>query len=96
MRQDQLALAAELLNMNQELASERAGDVGDGIVRLSSHIRGLGSVLVGPDLSVMFFPSYISTEQALQIWKTGKRTPRESFDALHTLEDGTRRPQSER
>ena len=94
MRKDQIELAAELLNMTPELAESRAYDARDGIIRVSSDIRGLGSVLVGPDLSVMFFPSSVFPDQALELWDSGKRTPRESFDVLHVGKDGTRRPMS--
>ena len=69
--------------MDPELAASRAYDVRDGIIRVSSDIRGVGTVLVGPDLSVLFFASYISLEEALEVWNTGRRTPRESFAALH-------------
>ena len=92
MRKDQIAVAAELLNMDLELAESRAYDAGNGIIRVSSDIRGLGSVLVGPDLSAMFFPSSVFPEQALEIWDTGKRTPKESFAILHVGPDGMRRP----
>jgi hypothetical protein len=94
MRKDQIAVAAELLNMDPKLAESRAYDARDGIIRVSSDIRGLGSVLVGPDLSAMFFPSSVFPEQALEIWDTGKRTPKESFAVLHVGPDGTRRPPS--
>jgi hypothetical protein len=94
MRKDQIALAADLLNMDPALAESRAYDARDGIIRVSSDIRGLGSVLVGPDLSAMFFPSSVFPEEALEIWDTGKRTPKESFDVLHVGRDGTRRPPS--
>ena len=84
------------MNVSEDVAAERARDVRDGIIRLSSPVRGLGSVLVGPDLSVLFYASYIGSEEALMEWDKGTRTPRESFNALHTLKDGTRRPQDER
>jgi hypothetical protein len=71
------------LNISPEVAAERAYDVRDGIIRVSSDIRGVGSVLVGPDLSVLFFASYISPDQALDAWSSGRRTPREAFAALH-------------
>jgi hypothetical protein len=80
---DQIAVAAECLNLDPELAASRAYDVRDGIIRVSSDIRGVGTVLVGPDLSVLFFASYISLEEALDVWDTGRRTPKESFAALH-------------
>ncbi|BBX90952.1 hypothetical protein H5U98_06850 [Mycolicibacterium boenickei] len=83
MNQDQIALAAELLNMDPQVAAANAYDIRDDIMCTYSDIRGLGSVLVGPDLSVLFFASYVSPEQALQVWDTGRRTPRESFAALH-------------
>lgn len=83
MKQDQIAVAAECLNMDPELAASRAYDVRDGIIRVSSDIRGVGTVLVGPDLSVLFFASYISLEDALEVWDTGRRTPKASFAALH-------------
>lgn len=83
MKEDQIAVAAECLNTDPELATSRAYDVRDGIIRVSSDIRGVGTVLVGPDLSVLFFASYISLEEALAVWDTGRRTPKESFAALH-------------
>lgn len=83
--QDQIAVAAECLNMTPELAAGRAYDVRDGLVRVSSDIRGVGTVLVGPDLSVLFFTSYTSLEEALAAWDSGRRTPKESFAALHQL-----------
>jgi hypothetical protein len=89
-----VALAAELLNLGPEVANERTYDVRDGIIRVSSNIRGLGSVLVGPDLSVLFFASYIGPDEALEAWDSGLRTPKEEFELLHVLPDGTRMPQS--
>jgi hypothetical protein len=89
-----VALAAELLNMDPGLADRRVYDVRDGIIRLSSNIRGLGSVLVGPDLSALFFASYISLEDALQEWDAGRRTPQGEFAILHVEPDGSRRPPS--
>lgn len=83
MKQDQIALAAECLNMTPELAAVRVYDVRDGLVRVASDIRGAGAVLVGPDLSVLFFASHISLEEALAAWDSGRRTPKESFAALH-------------
>lgn len=83
MNQDQIALAAELLNMDPQVAEANAYDIRDGILCTYSDIRGLGSVLVGPDLSVLFFASYISPEQALEVWDAGRRTPKESFATLH-------------
>ena len=80
--QDQIAAAAECLNMDPELAAGRAYEVRDGIIRVSSDIRGVGTVLIGPDLSVLFFASYVSLEKALEVWDTGRRTQRESFAAL--------------
>lgn len=80
--------------MEEEAAAANAYNIRDGILCTYSNIRGLGSVLVGPDLSVMFFPSSIFPDQALEIWDTGKRTPRESFEVLHIGPDGTRRPPS--
>lgn len=82
MQQDQIAVAAECLNLDHEVAASRTYDVRDGIIRVSSDIRGVGTVLVGPDLSVLFFASYISLEEALEVWDTGRRTPKESFAAL--------------
>ncbi|MBN3457997.1 hypothetical protein [Mycolicibacterium mageritense] len=83
MTPEQVAVAAECLNMDVDVAGGRAYDVRDGIIRVSSDIRGVGSVLVGPDLSVLFFASFISPEEALDVWETGRRTPKESFAALH-------------
>lgn len=82
MNNEQIAVAAECLNLTPETAASRAYDVRDGIIRVSSDIRGVGTVLVGPDLSVLFFASYISLEEALDVWDTGRRTPMESFAAL--------------
>jgi len=82
---DQIAVAARCLNLDPEVAASRAYDVRDGIIRVSSDIRGVGTVLVGADLSVLFFASYISLEEALDVWDTGRRTPKESFAALHQL-----------
>lgn len=83
MTPEQIAVAAKCLNMDIETATQRAHDVRDGIIRLSSDIRGVGSVLIGPDLSALFFASFISPEQAMEAWKSGRRTPLDSFDALH-------------
>jgi hypothetical protein len=82
-KNDQIAVAAECLNLSPDVAAIRAYDVRDEIIRVSSDIRGVGTVLVGPDLSVLFFASYISLEEALDVWETGRRTPREAFAALH-------------
>ncbi|GAB1811351.1 hypothetical protein MUNTM_03880 [Mycobacterium sp. MUNTM1] len=94
MTPDQVALAAELLNMDPGLVADRARDMRDGIMGVSSDIRGVGSVLVGPDLGVLFYASYISPDDALKAWDQGVRTPRESFAVLHIGRDGTRRPPS--
>ena len=83
MKQEQIALAAELLNMDPQVAAGNAYAIRGDIMCTYSDIRGLGSVLVGPDLSVLFFASYISPEQALEAWDSGRRTPKESFVALH-------------
>lgn len=90
MTSEQIAVAAECLNLNLDVATSRAYDVEDGIIRVSSDIRGVGSVLVGPDLSVLFFASQVSPERAVEVWKSGRRTPLEHFDALRLH---TRRPQ---
>jgi hypothetical protein len=79
------------MNMDPQIAADRAYDVRDGLIRVSSDIRGVGTVLVGPDLSVLFFASYISLEEALEAWDSGNRTPKASFAALHIGPDGTRR-----
>ena len=83
MRFDQVALAAELLNMDPEIAASRAYDVRDGIIRVSSDVRGVGTVLVGMDMSVLFFASYLGIDDALKAWDAGERTAREKFAALH-------------
>lgn len=83
MKSDQIALAAELLDMDPEAAAANGYQIRGDILCTYSNIRGLGSVLVGPDLSVLFFASYITPEQALEVWDTGRRTPKESFAALH-------------
>lgn len=44
-----------------------------------------------PHLSVLFFASYISLEEALDVWDTGRRTPIESFAALRTPGSPTNR-----
>ena len=88
MKQEQVALAAQLLNMDPQVAAANSYAVRDNIMCTYSDIRGLGSVLIGPDLSVLFFASYISPEQALEAWDNGRRTPKESFAALHQ----TRKP----
>jgi hypothetical protein len=62
---DQIALAAECLNLDADVAASRAYDVRDGIIRVSSDLRGGGTVLVGLDLSVLYFAYNISLEQAL-------------------------------
>jgi hypothetical protein len=94
MTPEQIALAAELLNMDVQATQANAYDIRDGIVCTYSNIRGLGSVLVGPDLSVLFFASYIGPDEALEAWDSGLRTPKEEFELLHVLPDGTRRPPS--
>lgn len=87
MKPDQIALAAQLLNMDLQVAASRAYDVRDGIIRVSSDVRGIGTVLVGSDLSVLFFASYIGIDEALEAWDRGLRTPKESFAALHIQPD---------
>ena len=69
--------------MDPEAAAANAYDIRDDIMCTYSNIRGLGSVLVGSDLSVLFFASYISPEQALEAWDSGRRTPKESVAVLH-------------
>ncbi len=86
MRDKQIAVAAQCLSLDLETAASRAYDVLDGIIRVSSDIRGVGSVLVGPDLSVLFFASSIGLEEALDVWQTGRRTPLKAFAALHQLQ----------
>ena len=82
---EQIAVAARCLNLDPDVAASLAHDVRDGIIRVSSDMRGVGTVLVGPDLSVLFFASYVTLEAALEVWDTGRRTPVESFAALHQL-----------
>ncbi|TEA08426.1 hypothetical protein CCUG60884_00910 [Mycobacteroides salmoniphilum] len=83
MTPEQIAVAAECMNMELNFAKKRADDVRDGVIRLSSDIRGVGSVLVGPDLSTLFYPSMMGSEEAMKSWDAGQRTPRESFAVLH-------------
>ncbi|ANN97526.1 Uncharacterised protein [Mycobacteroides abscessus subsp. massiliense] len=83
MRPEQIAVAAKCLNLDLTVATQRAHEVRDGVIRVSSDIRGVGSVLIGPDLTALFFASYISPEQAMETWDSGRRTPIESFEALH-------------
>ena len=54
-RRDQITLAEELLKIDPQVAAVNAYDIRDGILCTYSNIRGMGSVLVGPDLSVLFF-----------------------------------------
>jgi hypothetical protein len=82
-RDEQIAVGADCLNMDLDVAASHVSDMGEGVIMIWSDIRGLGSVLVGPDLSVLFFASYISPQQAMEAWKSGRRTARESFAALH-------------
>lgn len=79
----QIAVAAELLRVEVGVATSRGHDMRGGIVMVSSDICGVGSVLVGPDLSVLCFVSSISPDLALEVWDTGRRTAKESFAALH-------------
>jgi hypothetical protein len=83
MNSDQVAVAAECLDLDPGVAATRAYDMSDGVIRVSSDVRGAGSVLVGPDLSVLFFASFISPEQAMEVWRTGRRTPREEFKRVN-------------
>jgi len=89
--QNQIHVAAECLNLDLESAASRAYDVRDGIIRVSSDIRGVGTVLVGPDLSVLFFASSVSLDEALDVWDTGRRTAIESFAALRAPGSTTNR-----
>jgi hypothetical protein len=83
MTSEQVAVAAECLDLDPAVATSRAYDMTDGVIRVSSDIRGAGSVLVGPDLSVLFFASFISPEQAMEVWRTGRRTPIEEFKRVN-------------
>ncbi|OHU31699.1 hypothetical protein BKG76_00350 [Mycobacteroides franklinii] len=82
MTAEQVAVAAKCLNMDLGTAAQRAHEVRDGIICVSSDIRGVGSALIGPDLLALFFASDVSPDQALEAWESGRRTPLESFDAL--------------
>lgn len=82
MRDEQVVVAADCLNVDPAVAATRVHQVRDGIICVSSDVRGVGSVLVGPDLSVLFFVSSVSPEQAFVAWDAGRRTPRESFAVL--------------
>lgn len=79
---EQVSVAADCLHMDPAVAATRARQMRDGIICVSSDVRGVGSVLVGPDLTVLFFVSSLSPEQALAAWDEGRRTPREWFAAL--------------
>ena len=82
MKYQQISVAAECLRMDPEVAARRARDVRGGMIRVSSDIRGAGSVLVGPDMSVLFFASHLPLEQTLDAWDAGRRTDPHSFDEL--------------
>ena len=43
MKADQIAVAAECLNMDPEVAAGRTYDVRNGIIRVSSRLRGVGT-----------------------------------------------------
>lgn len=75
-RDEKLRVAAELLNGTLEAVAARANDMDDGIVVVSSEARGAGSVLIGPDLSTLFFPSCVWPEEAVAQWRGGRRTPK--------------------
>ncbi|VEG18752.1 Uncharacterised protein [Mycolicibacterium phlei] len=75
-RDEKLSVAAGLLNGTLEAAAARANDMEDGIVVVSSEARGAGSVLIGPDLSTLFFPSYVWPQEAVAQWRGGRRTPK--------------------
>ncbi|WP_064408490.1 hypothetical protein [Mycobacteroides chelonae] len=75
-RDEKLCVAAEILNETLEAVAARANDIEDEIVVISSDARGAGSVLIGPDLSTLFFPSYVWPQEAIAQWRGGRRTPK--------------------
>lgn len=87
--------AAECLGIDRAVAARRAFTVRDGIGRVPSDIRGVGSVLVGEDLTVLFFASYVSPDQALEVGDTGYRAPLASFAAFHEHEKRRRNHESQ-
>lgn len=74
-----LKLGAECLAMDIELAQSHSRALDNDVLLVWSDRRGLGSVLVGPDLSVLYFNSSIGPADALEAYRGGRRTPLEKF-----------------
>lgn len=82
MESSQVERAAECLGLPVDVARERALVLDGDLVKVSSDVRGVGSVLVGPDLSLLFVPTAFSTDEAVARFRDGLRTERGKFDAL--------------
>lgn len=91
MNKDALAVAAECLGMDLETARAHSRELADDVLLVWSDVRGKGSVLVGADLWVLFFATNISPTQALDAFRSGRRTPREKFAVFHREEPGRSR-----
>ena len=76
--------AAWCLNMAEADALENSRQMAEDVIMVFSPTRGLGSVLVGDDLTVLYFASSISPEYALSHFREGKRTSEEKFGSPDT------------
>jgi hypothetical protein len=77
--QEALDVAAECLAMDVETARTHSRELADDVLLVWSDRRGLGSVLVGDDLGVLYFSARVSPSDALTAFRSGRRTAPEKF-----------------
>jgi hypothetical protein len=76
----QVAVVAKCLGVSPRVvAASRTEEVADGVTLVISNVRGAGSVLVGRDLSILYFASHIPPGEAAEAWRSGRRTPPSQF-----------------
>jgi hypothetical protein len=78
---EELRLAADCLAMDAGVAQQNSRTIDDLLV-VWSDVRGLGSVDVGPDRSLLFFNTNVSPQDAVGACRAGRRTSREKFDVF--------------
>jgi hypothetical protein len=76
-----LAIAADGLGMELETARRNSRMIGE-LLLVWSEVRGLGSVIVGPDGSPLYLSASVSPEQAADEYRAGRRTPLDRFGVL--------------
>ena len=78
---EQAQLVSKLLRITEEEAVKYSHDVeGVDAVYISIPEKGGASMLVSPDLEVLYAISSVSFDKHLEAYKSGMRTPLEAFE----------------